>query len=156
MSASDSVSIETVSTSNSNNFNSMQKLHIDPLIDFKIVSVCYTTYNTIQLYCLCVEKFSFWLVIYIKTFNKINNKTSTTQRNTELKTAQIQGKYPTITMLTSSDATASFFEENLFQIPRPAVYRQADPLTSTETIRLIRDTEPRKATSTFTQLYLGQ
>ena len=44
-------------------------------------------------------------------------------------------------MLTSSDATASFFEENLFQIPRPAVYRQADPLTSTETIRLIRDGE---------------
>ena len=34
---------------------------------------------TIQLYCLCVEKFAFWLVIYIKTFNKINNKTSTTQ-----------------------------------------------------------------------------
>ena len=23
-------------------------------------------YNTIQLYCLCVEKFAFWLVIYIK------------------------------------------------------------------------------------------
>ena len=22
--------------------------------------------NTIQLYCLCVEKFAFWLVIYIK------------------------------------------------------------------------------------------
>ena len=36
-------------------------------------------YNTIQLYCLCVEKFAFWLVIYIKTFNTINNKTSTTQ-----------------------------------------------------------------------------
>ena len=35
-------------------------------------------YNTIRLYCLCVEKFAFWLVIYIKTFNKINNKTSTT------------------------------------------------------------------------------
>ena len=35
--------------------------------------------NTIQLYCLCVEKLAFWLVIYIKTFNKINNKTSTTQ-----------------------------------------------------------------------------
>ena len=32
-----------------------------------------------------------------KTFNKINNKTSTTQWNTELKTAQIQGKYLTIT-----------------------------------------------------------
>ena len=36
-------------------------------------------YNTIQFYCLCVEKFAFWLVIFIKTFNKINNKTSTTQ-----------------------------------------------------------------------------
>ena len=23
-------------------------------------------YNTIQLYCLCIEKFAFWLVIYIK------------------------------------------------------------------------------------------
>ncbi len=23
-------------------------------------------YNAIQLYCLCVEKFAFWLVIYIK------------------------------------------------------------------------------------------
>ena len=39
----------------------------------------YLQYNTIRLYCLCVEKFAFWLVIYIKTFNKINNKTSTTQ-----------------------------------------------------------------------------
>ena len=36
-------------------------------------------YNTIQLYCLCAEKFAFWLVIYIKTFNTVNNKTSTTQ-----------------------------------------------------------------------------
>ena len=36
-------------------------------------------YSTVQLYCLCVEKFAFWLVIYIKTFNKINSKTSTTQ-----------------------------------------------------------------------------
>ena len=35
-------------------------------------------YNTIQLYCLYVEKFAFWLVIYIKTFNTVNNKTSTT------------------------------------------------------------------------------
>ena len=26
------------------------------------------SYNTIQLYCLCVQKFAFWLVIYIKTF----------------------------------------------------------------------------------------
>ena len=33
-------------------------------------------YNTIQFYCLCVEKFAFWLVIYIKTFNTVNNKTS--------------------------------------------------------------------------------
>ena len=47
-------------------------------------------YNTIQLYCLCVEKFAFWLVIYIRTFNTINNRTSATQY-TELKTAQIQG-----------------------------------------------------------------
>ena len=46
-------------------------------------------YNTIQFYCLCVEKFAFWLIIYIKTFNKINNKTSTTQWNTELKTAML-------------------------------------------------------------------
>ena len=37
------------------------------------------TYNTIQLYCLYVEKFAFWLIIYIKTFNTVNNKTSTTQ-----------------------------------------------------------------------------
>ena len=36
-------------------------------------------YNTIQLYFLYVEKFAFWLVIYIKTFNTVNNKTSTTQ-----------------------------------------------------------------------------
>ena len=35
-------------------------------------------YNIIQLYCLYVEKFAFWLVIYIKTFNTVNNKTSTT------------------------------------------------------------------------------
>ena len=55
-------------------------------------------YNTIQLYCLCIEKFAFWHVIYIKTFSKINNKTPTTQWNTELKNAQIQGKYLTITM----------------------------------------------------------
>ena len=61
---------------------------------FLVVSSLYS----IQLYCLCVEKFAFWLVIYIETFNKINNKTSTTQWNTELKTAQIQGKYLTITM----------------------------------------------------------
>ena len=33
--------------------------------------------NTIQLYCLYVEKVAFWLVIYIKTFNTVNNKTST-------------------------------------------------------------------------------
>ena len=33
---------------------------------------------TIQLYCLYVEKFAFWLVIYIKTFDTVNNKTSTT------------------------------------------------------------------------------
>ena len=54
------------------------------------------SYNTIQLYCLSVEKFAFWLIIYIKTFNK----TSTTQWNMELKTAQIQGKYLTKTMYT--------------------------------------------------------
>ena len=35
-----------------------------------------------------------------KTFNTFNNKTSTTQWNTELKNAQIQGKYLTITMYT--------------------------------------------------------
>ena len=37
------------------------------------------TTSRIQLYGLCVEKFAFWLVIYIKKFNTINNKTSTTQ-----------------------------------------------------------------------------
>ena len=36
-------------------------------------------YNTIQLYCLCVEKFAFWLVIFIKLLNTVNNKISTTQ-----------------------------------------------------------------------------
>ena len=36
-------------------------------------------YNTIQLYCLYVEKLAFWLGIYIKTFSTVNNKTSTTQ-----------------------------------------------------------------------------
>ena len=57
-----------------------------------LISVQCLQYNTIQLYCLYVEKFAFWLVIYIKkTFNTANNKTSTTQENTELKTAQIQG-----------------------------------------------------------------
>ena len=40
------------------------------------ISVCQQHgYNTIQLYCLCVEKFAFWLIIYIKTFNTVNNKT---------------------------------------------------------------------------------
>ena len=31
-------------------------------------SVCIlkVQYNTIQLYCLCLEKFAFWLIIYIK------------------------------------------------------------------------------------------
>ena len=51
---------------------------------------------TIQLYCLCVEKFAFWLVIYIKTFNKINNKTSTTQWNTELTTYSTLTVYNTL------------------------------------------------------------
>ena len=39
---------------------------------------------SVQLYCLSVEKFAFWLVICIKTFNKINTKTSTTQRGNRL------------------------------------------------------------------------
>ena len=30
-----------------------------------------TQYNTIQLYCLCVEKFAFWLVIYMEKNNNI-------------------------------------------------------------------------------------
>ena len=30
--------------------------------------------NTVQLYCLCVEKFAFWLVIYIKTFNTVKHQ----------------------------------------------------------------------------------
>ncbi len=42
-------------------------------------TLCVIQYNTIQLYCLYVEKFAFWLIIYIKTFNTVNNKTSTTQ-----------------------------------------------------------------------------
>ena len=67
---------------------------------WKISFSIHIQYNTIQLYCLCVEKFAFWLIIYIKTFNTVNNKTSTTQWNTELKTAQIQGKYLTVTMYT--------------------------------------------------------
>ena len=48
---------------------SWKKLHWLP------ISEC-VQYDIIQLYCLCVETFAFWLVIYIKTFNKINNKTS--------------------------------------------------------------------------------
>ena len=39
----------------------------------------WSEYNTIQLDCLCVEKFAFWLIIYMKTLNTVNNKTSTTQ-----------------------------------------------------------------------------
>ena len=111
---------------------SWKKLHWLP------ISEC-VQYDKIQLYCLCVETFAFWLVIYIKTFNKINNKTptiyiktfnkinnktstiyiktfnkinnktsticiktSTTQWNTELETAQIQGKYLTITIFSWS------------------------------------------------------
>ena len=78
----------------------------------------------IQLYCLSVEKFDFWLIIYIKTFNKINNKTSTTQLNMELKTTQIQGKYLTMYTHTRMHAhteselyaniTASFFSFSFF------------------------------------------
>ena len=45
-------------------------------------------HNTVHLYCLSVEKFAFWFVIYIKTLNAVNNKISTAQWNTELKTAQ--------------------------------------------------------------------
>ena len=70
----------------------------------KVSFILFFFFNIIQLYCLYVEKFAFWLVIYIKTINKINNKTSTTQWNTELKTAQIQGKYLTITMYTYTHA----------------------------------------------------
>ena len=43
----------------------------------KVSFILFLSFNIIQLYCLYVEKFAFWLVIYIKTFNKINNKTST-------------------------------------------------------------------------------
>ena len=50
-----------------------RKMHLQ-----KCSCIC-IQYNTIQLYCLYVEKFAFWLVIYIKTFNAVNNKTSTTQ-----------------------------------------------------------------------------
>ena len=52
---------------------------------YKVVNVVHENWsdnhcnNTIQLYCLCVEKFAFWLIIYINTFNKINNKISTIQ-----------------------------------------------------------------------------
>ena len=34
---------------------------------FELVILPELCYNTIQLYCLCVEKFAFWFVIYIKT-----------------------------------------------------------------------------------------
>ena len=45
----------------------------------------------IQLFCLCVETFAFWLVIYIKTFNKMNNKT---QWNMQLKKRSNTRKIP--------------------------------------------------------------
>ena len=48
-------------------------------------------YNTIQLYCLCVEKFAFWLVIYMQTFNKINDKTSTIYIKTFNKISIVHG-----------------------------------------------------------------
>ena len=48
-------------------------------------------YNTIQLYCLCVEKFAFWLVIYIKHSIHLTIKHSDSMKHGN-KTAQIQGK----------------------------------------------------------------
>ena len=64
-------------------FSCNQRYQIIKLINTtmnKITKVYNTIqYNTIQLYCLYVDKFAFWLVIYIKIFNTVNNKTSTTQ-----------------------------------------------------------------------------
>ena len=48
-----------------------------------------------------------------KTFNTFNNKRSTTQWNTELKTAQIQGKYLTITMYTHAHTLFFWVTNNL-------------------------------------------
>ena len=53
------------------------KQHSTNLFFFEAVPLVEFIYNTIQLYCLCVEKFAFWLVIYIKTFNKKNIDNST-------------------------------------------------------------------------------
>ena len=44
---------------------------------FNVLVSVFSVYNTIQLYCLYAEKFAFWLIIYIKTFNTVNNKTTT-------------------------------------------------------------------------------
>ena len=64
--------------------------------------------NTIQynttLLSLCWEICFLARHLHKKTFNTINNKTSTTQWNTELKTAQLRGKYLTITMYTCTHA----------------------------------------------------
>ena len=59
-------------------------------------------YNT-TLLSLCRE-ICFLARHLHETFNTINNKTSTTQWNTELKTSQIQEKYLTITVYTHTHA----------------------------------------------------
>ena len=40
-----------------------------------------SAYNTTLLSLCCVEKLAFWLVIYIKTFNTIKNKTSASMKH---------------------------------------------------------------------------
>ena len=49
-------------------------------------------YNTVQLYCLCVEKSAFWLVINIKYSVHFIIRYQQFSK-TELKTAQLQKQY---------------------------------------------------------------
>ena len=66
-------------TAKRNKYNNKKKKILQRGVWSMIRPFGYLQYTTLQLYCLCVEKFAFWLVIYIKTFNTVNNKTSTTQ-----------------------------------------------------------------------------
>ena len=72
-------------------------------------------YNT-NLLSLCRE-ICFLARPLHKTFNTINNKTSTPQCNTELKTAQIQEKYLTITMYTHSRTHARTHARTFYSNP---------------------------------------
>ena len=58
---------------------------------FGVVLDSDVSWFTIQLYCLCIEKFAFWRVIYIKIIQQLTIKRQQLGENTELKTAQIQG-----------------------------------------------------------------